>query len=52
MDMTPAGLDVLPTADGWVILEVNPVAGFFDIFGDATRQENFTATYDWITAHT
>lgn len=52
MEMTLAGLDVLPTADGWVILEVNPVAGFFDIFGDATRQDIYTATYDWIVAHT
>jgi hypothetical protein len=28
--------DVLPTGDGWVVLKVNPVAGFLDIFGEAS----------------
>ena len=35
MGMTLSGLDVLPTADGWVVLEVNGVVGFLDIFGKA-----------------
>ena len=33
MGMTLAGLDILPTPDGYVVLEVNPVAGFLNIFG-------------------
>jgi ribosomal protein S6--L-glutamate ligase len=51
MGITLAGLDVLPTGDGWVVLEVNPVAGFFDIFGKAPQREIYTATYSWITDH-
>ena len=52
MGMTLAGLDVLPTADGWVVLEVNPVAGFLDIFGSALRRDIYAATYTWVIAHT
>lgn len=51
MGMTLAGLDVLPTGDGWVVLEVNPVAGFFDIFGKALQRKIHTATYAWVEAH-
>jgi glutathione synthase/RimK-type ligase-like ATP-grasp enzyme len=48
MRMTLAGLDILPTPDGYGILEVNPVAGFLNIFGEGPRQEVFTGVYDWI----
>jgi ribosomal protein S6--L-glutamate ligase len=48
MGMTLAGLDILPTPDGYVVLEVNPVAGFLNIFGEGPRQEVFTGVYDWI----
>lgn len=51
MGMTLAGLDILPTADGWVILEVNPVAGFLSIFGEGPRREVYAGVYDWVTAH-
>ncbi len=50
MEMTLAGLDVLPTGDGWVVLEVNPVAGFFDIFGKDLQREIHAATYAWVEA--
>ena len=49
--MTLAGLDILPTPDGYVILEVNPVAGFLNIFGEGPRQETFAAVYDWVEKH-
>lgn len=51
MGMTLAGLDILPTADGYVILEVNPVAGFLGIFGEGPRREALTAVYDWVVEH-
>jgi ribosomal protein S6--L-glutamate ligase len=51
MGMTLAGLDILPTPDGYVVLEVNPVAGFLNIFGEEPRQEVFTAVYDWVEKH-
>jgi ribosomal protein S6--L-glutamate ligase len=51
MGMTLAGLDILPTAGGYVVLEVNPVAGFLNIFGEQPRQEVFTAVYDWVAKH-
>lgn len=51
MGMTLAGLDILPTDDGYVILEVNPVAGFLNIFGEGPRQQTFAAVYDWVEKH-
>jgi ribosomal protein S6--L-glutamate ligase len=51
MGMTLAGLDILPTAGGYVILEVNPVAGFLNIFGEGPRQEVFAGVYDWVEKH-
>lgn len=52
MDMTLAGLDILPTADGgWTVLEVNPVAGFLDIFGQGPRRDTMVGVYDWVAAH-
>jgi glutathione synthase/RimK-type ligase-like ATP-grasp enzyme len=51
MGMTLAGLDILPTRDGYVVLEVNPVAGFLNIFGEGPRQEVFAAVYDWVEKH-
>jgi ribosomal protein S6--L-glutamate ligase len=51
MGMTLAGLDILPTPDGYVILEVNPVAGFLNIFGDGPRQETYAGVYDWVEKH-
>ena len=51
MGLTLAGLDILPTAGGYVILEVNPVAGFLNIFGEDPRQEVFDGVFDWIEKH-
>jgi hypothetical protein len=31
-----------------VILEVNPVPGFLDIFGEGPRRETLKAVYDWV----
>jgi ribosomal protein S6--L-glutamate ligase len=51
MGLTLAGLDILPTAGGYVILEVNPVAGFLNIFGEGPRQQVFQGVYDWVEKH-
>jgi ribosomal protein S6--L-glutamate ligase len=51
MGMTLAGLDILPTTDGYVVLEVNPVAGFLNIFGEGPRQEVYAGVYDWVEKH-
>jgi glutathione synthase/RimK-type ligase-like ATP-grasp enzyme len=48
MGLTLAGVDALPTDDGYVILEVNPVPGFLDLHGEAARQETVAAIYDWV----
>jgi ribosomal protein S6--L-glutamate ligase len=48
MGMTLAGLDILPTDDGYVVLEVNPVPGFLDIFGEAQRREVLMGVYEWV----
>ncbi len=51
MGMTLAGLDILPTRDGYVVLEVNPVAGFLNIFGAGPQWEIYAGVYDWIEKH-
>lgn len=51
MGMTLAGLDILPTVDGYVILEVNPVPGFLNIFGEGPRREALVGVYDWVEKH-
>jgi ribosomal protein S6--L-glutamate ligase len=52
MGLTLAGLDILPTPDGYVILEVNPVPGNLDILGKASQRRAHDAVYDWVEAHT
>jgi len=51
MGMTLAGLDILPTRDGYVVLEVNPVAGFLNIFGEDPQWAIYAGVYDWIEKH-
>lgn len=51
MGMTMAGLDILPTDDGYVVLEVNPVGGFLNIFGEGPRREALTGVYEWVEKH-
>ena len=51
MGLTLAGLDILPTRDGYVVLEVNPVAGFLNIFGAGRQWEIYAGVYDWIEKH-
>ncbi|BCJ27222.1 ATP-grasp domain-containing protein [Actinocatenispora sera] len=46
--LTWAGLDILPTADGYRILEVNTVPGFLTIFGDGPAAEGHAGVFDWI----
>ena len=48
MGLTLAGVDALPTKDGFVILEVNPVPGLLDMLGEEARQETFAGIYDWV----
>lgn len=51
MNLTLAGVDALPTEDGYVILEVNPVPGSLSIFGSAAAQETIGGIYDWVEKH-
>lgn len=51
MGMTMAGLDILPTEDGYVVLEVNPVGGFLDIFGPDPLRATLDGLYDWVLTH-
>lgn len=48
MGLTLAGIDALPTDDGWVILEVNPVPGGLSIFGEQAQRETLAGVYDWV----
>ena len=48
MGITLAGLDILPTPDGYRILEVNPVAGGLSIFGTRVHQEVLGGVFDWV----
>ncbi|MEU9094486.1 RimK family alpha-L-glutamate ligase [Streptomyces sp. NPDC087901] len=48
MGMTLAGLDILPTADGYVILEVNPIPGFLALMGREQHRQVLGGVYDWV----
>jgi ribosomal protein S6--L-glutamate ligase len=48
LGLTLAGVDALPTDDGYAVLEVNPVPGYLDMLGEEARQETLTAIYDWV----
>jgi ribosomal protein S6--L-glutamate ligase len=48
MGLTLAGVDALPTEDGYLILEVNPVPGMLDMLGEEARQETVAGVYDWV----
>ena len=39
MGITLAGLDILPTEDGYIILEVNPIPACLNIFGRERHQQ-------------
>jgi ribosomal protein S6--L-glutamate ligase len=52
MGLTLAGVDALPTADGFVILEVNPIPGWLDMLGEQARQETLAGIYDWVEKQT
>lgn len=51
LDFTLAGVDLLPTPDGYVILEVNPLPGLLNMLGDVSRHSLLMAVYDWIEQH-
>jgi ribosomal protein S6--L-glutamate ligase len=51
MGLTLAGLDILPTGDGYVILEVNPIPGNLDILGKASQRQVHDAVYAWVESH-
>ncbi len=49
MGLTYAALDILPhPAGGYVILEVNAVPGFLDMFGEPGRTEGLAGIFDWV----
>ena len=48
MGMTVSGMDALPTPDGYVILEVNPVPGLLNMLGEAARTGTLNGLCDWV----
>jgi glutathione synthase/RimK-type ligase-like ATP-grasp enzyme len=50
MGITLSALDILPTADGYVILEVNAIPGNMDILGKASQHRAHSAVYEWVEA--
>ncbi len=49
--LTLSGLDVLRDGDRYVILEVNPVPGFLDIFGPEPHREVLDGVFDFVETH-
>lgn len=48
MGLTLTGLDILPAADGFVILEANPVTGGLSVFGEEIHHAILDGVYDWV----
>jgi ribosomal protein S6--L-glutamate ligase len=49
MGLTYAALDILPhPSGGWVILEVNAVPGFLNMFGEPGNTEGLAGIFDWV----
>ncbi|WP_255955000.1 ATP-grasp domain-containing protein [Streptomyces odontomachi] len=49
MGLTYAALDILPhPSGGWVILEVNAVPGFLNMFGEPGCTEGLAGIFDWV----
>ncbi|HEY3608109.1 MAG TPA: hypothetical protein VGL06_11445, partial [Pseudonocardiaceae bacterium] len=46
--LTLAGLDVVPTATGYVILEVNSNNGGLNALGEEIHRATMDAIYDWV----
>ncbi|WP_237318995.1 RimK family alpha-L-glutamate ligase [Streptomyces sp. JJ36] len=47
-----AGLDILPHAGGYVVLEVNEVPGFLGILGAEQHRQVLDGVYTWVEKHT
>lgn len=52
MGITLSGLDILPTEDGYVILECNAIPGNLNILGKESQRLAFEAMYEWLEART
>ncbi|MCX5066829.1 hypothetical protein OOJ91_13330 [Micromonospora lupini] len=52
MGITLSGLDILPTEDGYVILECNAIPGNLNILGKESQRLAFEAMYEWVEART
>ena len=52
MGLSLAGVDALPTPEGYVILEANPVPGMLNMLGDEARQDTLDGLYDWVERQT
>jgi ribosomal protein S6--L-glutamate ligase len=48
MGLTMTGLDILPTGNGFVILEANSVTGGLNVFGEETHRAIMDGVYDWV----
>lgn len=51
MGITVSALDIVPTADDYVILEVNAIPGNMDILGKASQRRAHEATFEWVERH-
>ncbi|WP_367123545.1 RimK family alpha-L-glutamate ligase [Streptomyces phytohabitans] len=52
LGLTLAGLDILPHAGGYQILEVNEVPGFLSILGRAQHRQVLDGVFDWVEERT
>ncbi|AXK31915.1 ATP-grasp domain-containing protein [Streptomyces armeniacus] len=50
--LTLAGLDILPHAGGYLILEVNEVPGFLSILGRDQHRQVLDGVFDWVEEKT
>lgn len=51
MGLTLSSLDVLPTENGYVVLEINCIPGFLHMYGEQTHRAILDGVYDWVERH-
>jgi ribosomal protein S6--L-glutamate ligase len=52
LGLTVGGVDILPSPDGPVVLEVNPIPGGLMQLGEQARQRVLAGLFDWVETHT
>jgi ribosomal protein S6--L-glutamate ligase len=48
MGLTLTSLDIMPTDDGYVILELNSIPGFLGYYGEQPHMATMNGVYDWV----